>query len=214
MMILNGSLPTISSPILKKYGFNATFFICRFNSEWRKKNSQYLLTGTEIKQLSEMGFEIGNHTWNHPDLRTLSPEEVEKEIVSLNDFFEENAIPKPVSFAYPGGPFSENAVPILKKYGFLAARTTGLAPWNRKSQDMMQIQARPLQKDSMLSFYSAAASADENNVPVILFHGVPDPVHEWVNSSPEFFGACMEYLYKNNYRVISMKQHLEELGIC
>ena len=44
--------------------------------------------------------------------------EIEKEIVSLNDFLAENGVQKPVSFAYPGGPYAENAVPVLKKYGF------------------------------------------------------------------------------------------------
>ena len=75
-----------AAPILKKYGFNATFFICRFSDEWRKQNEAYLLNGNEIKALFDMGFDIGNHTWNHPDLRTLTEEEISSEIGKLNDF--------------------------------------------------------------------------------------------------------------------------------
>ena len=202
------------APILKKYGFNATFFICRFKDEWRKKNEKYLLTGKEIKALSDMGFEIGNHTWNHPDLRTLSDAEIADEIEKLNDFLAGNGIPKPVTFAYPGGPFAENAVPILKKYGLVAARTTEQVPWNLQKQDLMRVPSYPLQKNSMHAFYYALGSADESNVPVLLFHGVPDIVHEWVDTAPEFFEKCMKYLYENDYRVISMKQYLEENGLC
>ena len=70
----------------------------------------------------------------------------------------------------------------------------------------------PLQKNSPHAFYYSLGRADENNVPVLLFHGVPDIVHEWVDTAPEFFEKCMKYLYENNYRVISMKQCLEENG--
>ena len=202
------------APVLKKYGFNATFFVCRFNDEWRKKNEAYLLTGPELKQLSDMGFEIGNHTWNHPDLRQLSDDEISKEIESLNDFLKEYGIPQPVSFAYPGGPFAENAVPVLKKYGLIAARTTEQISWNLKKHDLMRIPCYPLQKDALLSFYYALRDADHENVPVLLFHGVPDIVHAWVNTSPAFFERCMKYLYDNHYRVISMKQYLQEKGLC
>ena len=201
------------APVLKKYGFNATFFICRFSDEWRKKNEKHLLNGAEIKELSDMGFEIGNHTWNHPNLKDLSESEIEKEIVSLNDFLAENGVPKPVSFAYPGGPYAENAVLVLKKYGFAAARTTGNIAWIPAKGDLMQIPCYPLQKNNLLGFYSCTSQADETKVPVLLYHGVPDPVHDWVDSSPEFFEACMDYLYKNDFRVVSMKQYLEELGV-
>ena len=202
------------APLLKKYGFNATFFVCRFTEEWRKKNEKYLLGGSELKQLSDMGFEIGNHTWNHPDLKKLSDDEISKEIESLNDFLKQNGIPEPVSFAYPGGPYAENAVPVLKKYGLITARTTENGPWNLKKQDLMRVPCTPLQKDNKLAFYHAVSSGEKGEVPVILFHGVPDIVHDWVNTSPECFAAFMKYLYDNDYRVISMKQYLQENGLC
>ena len=161
-----------------------------------------------------MGFEIGNHTWNHPDLRNATEAEISEEIGKLNDFLAENGIPQPVSFAYPGGPFAENAVPVLKKYGLIAARTTEQVAWNLNKHGLMQIPSFPLQKNSPHAFYYSLGAADENNVPVLLFHGVPDTVHEWVDTAPEFFAKCMKYLHDNDYRVISMKQYLEEKGLC
>jgi len=203
----------VVAPLLKRYGFDATFFICRFSDEWRRKNGGNLLSGREVKELSDMGFEIGNHSWSHPDLRRCAPAEIEREIVKLNAFLAENGVPEPVSFAYPGGPFAENAVPLLKKHGFRAARTTEAMPWEAKKHDPMRIPSTPLQHDMELAFYSAVGAAGGGRVPVLLFHGVPDPVHEWVNTSPEFFAKCMKYLYDNGYRVISMRRHLEESGL-
>ena len=101
---------TSVAPLLKRLGFGATFFICRFNDEWRKQHSEYLLSAEQIRELDRMGFEIGNHTWNHPDLRTCDAATIARELDDLNAFLAEAGVAKPVSFAYPGGPFAANAV--------------------------------------------------------------------------------------------------------
>ena len=194
------------APILKKYHFNATFFICRFDDEWRKKNSAHLLTGKEIKQLSDMGFDIGNHTWNHR-LAALNLEQRTNEIQKMNDFLEEAGIPKPVSFAYPGGPYVAEAVPILKKFGIQFARIVEERPWNRLEDDPLKIPSYSLSHDEKLKFYTATSLADQDHIPVLLFHGVPDEVHEWVNTPPEIFEDCMRYLYQNNFRVMSLREY-------
>ena len=108
----------------------------------------------------------------------------------------------------------QNVVPVLKKYGLITARTTENGPWNLKKQDLMRVPCTPLQKDNKLAFYQAVSSGEKGEVPVILFHGVPDIVHDWVNTSPECFAAFMKYLFDNDYRVISMKQYLQENGLC
>ena len=202
------------APVLKKYGFNATFFVTRFDDEWRKKNKTHLLSGKEIRRLHDMGFEIGNHTWSHSEFNCLSEKEIAGEIGKLNDFLSEYGIPKPVSFAYPNGVPADNAIPVLRKFGILAARTTEIAPWNLKKHDLMHVPGTALQLDGMLSFYHAIGSADSEHVPVLLFHGVPEAVHDWVNTSPAFFEKCMKFLYDNDYRVISMREYLEENGLC
>jgi acetyl esterase/lipase len=193
------------APVLKKYGFGATFFICRFNDEWRAKHESQLLTLNEIKALSDMGFEIGNHTWNHPDLRQCSAGECEVEITRLNEFLQSAGIVAPVSFAYPGGPYAANAIHVLQKYGIRFARTTERRAWNMGKDDPMQIPAFALQTDDELAFYGAISACTENNAVVLVFHGVPDNVHQFVSTSPPFFTKCMKYLYDNDYRVIGFE---------
>ena len=67
----------------------------------------------DIAEMAHAGFDIGNHTMNHPDLRKLSDENCRRELELLNEKFAEYGIPVPVSFAYPGGPFAANAVEII-----------------------------------------------------------------------------------------------------
>ena len=52
---------TFVAPLLKSYGFGATFFATegfRRDEDWEKK----YLTWADIQKIDDMGFEIGNHT--------------------------------------------------------------------------------------------------------------------------------------------------------
>lgn len=60
--------------------------------------------------------EIGWHTWSHRDLRTLSDEELEKELTP----------PWPMRYlAYPYGRFDDRVIKAVKKAGFEAAFAAG-----------------------------------------------------------------------------------------
>ena len=54
---------TVARPLLKKYGFRATFFITE-GFDFRTNKRDYL-SWEEIAQLHADGFEIGNHTLDH-----------------------------------------------------------------------------------------------------------------------------------------------------
>ena len=55
------------APMLKKYGFGATFFICEFPPNFAD-TSKYM-NWRQIKELDETGFEIANHTRHHEHIR-------------------------------------------------------------------------------------------------------------------------------------------------
>ena len=61
---------TVARPVLKKYGFGATFFITEGFSFNRNKKDY--MTWQEIAQLHNDGFEIGNHTRNHMVVNAIS----------------------------------------------------------------------------------------------------------------------------------------------
>ena len=62
----NGLLDT-----LKKYGAHATFFVQGYRCEINKEI---------LKREIEEGHEIGNHSWDHPQLSKLSMDEVNKQL--------------------------------------------------------------------------------------------------------------------------------------
>src|ERR687891_56473 len=54
---------TVVRPLLKKYGFGATFFIAEGFSFHTNKDDY--LTWPQIAELHRDGFEVGNHTRDH-----------------------------------------------------------------------------------------------------------------------------------------------------
>ena len=81
------------APVLRRFGFGATFFVCRFTDEWRAQHAEHLMGLEELRDLQRQGFEIGNHTWNHPDMRTLSEEQNAREIDALADALARDGAP-------------------------------------------------------------------------------------------------------------------------
>jgi peptidoglycan/xylan/chitin deacetylase (PgdA/CDA1 family) len=57
----------------------------------------------KLKMIYELGFEIGNHTMNHPNLKNLSEEKQRQEIIELNDLIEEITGERPRFFRAPFG---------------------------------------------------------------------------------------------------------------
>ena len=82
--------------LLKEYGFGATFYINRFEENRPEAEERPLMTAAELRQLAGAGFELGNHSVNHPDFWTLDDAEIEREIDGMERMFAAAGLPKPV----------------------------------------------------------------------------------------------------------------------
>lgn len=199
----------LAFPLLRELGFGATFFVCRFGDAWRAANEKYLIPAEQLREMHDAGFEIANHSWSHPDFSRLTDEQAGKELDRLNDYLAGAGIPKPVSFAYPGGPYAANAVPVLKSRGFIAARSTERRTFNRKTDDPMNLPSWPMTgRDE--EFSDAVSRVHGENTVTLLFHGVPEYVHPWCNTDFPVFERYMNYLKENDFRVLSIRDYLSE----
>lgn len=104
-------------PELMKYGFKSVYFITTTNI---MKNKHYM-DFKQIRQLSDEGNVIANHTFDHSNFKKFSGSAWEMQIDKPNKKLE--AITgKPVKyFAFPFGAWSPQNLPELHKRGFLAA---------------------------------------------------------------------------------------------
>jgi len=207
---------TFVRPLLKQYGFSATFFITEgFNFRTNKTN---YLTWDQIATLNKDGFEIGNHTRDHLSITPEIVNQLKEQIEAINDACKQYGIPKPVSFAYPGNIILADALPILREEGIIWARR-GNIPEYGGGDDGRGFGYEPGNDDPLLipsagialpawtieDFKKAVAKARDGKIAVIQFHGVPDVEHQWVNTTPEQFRSYMEYLHKNGFHVVALR---------
>lgn len=195
------------APYLKKLGFNATFFITEGFSFHKRKD--LYMTWAEIKQLHKDGFEIGNHTRHHRSMKKLSYKDIDATIDYIEKQCKKHGIPKPVSFCYPGYQTSEDTVKVLKKRGYKFARKGGMqASKVNKDNPLLLPQAFDGRPASTLElFINAVKNADDKNIPILTFHGIPDHEHPWVSTNITRFKKYMQYLKDNNYKVIALRDY-------
>ena len=194
------------APTLKKFGFGGTFFIS-MPQNWLTEAPEAYLNWDDIAGLAHQGFDIGNHTMNHAFLPELNDEECRKELDLLNKKFAEYGIPRPVSFAYPGGPYAANAVKALQECGLKYARTTEPGLWEPGQSDPMRLPCFVITEEHKANFQEAVklTSGNANAAAIILYHGIPDLHHPWCNTSETTFLEQMEFLADNGFRVLSMR---------
>ena len=114
---------SVVRPILKKYGFGATFFVTE-GFDFPTNKTDYM-TWAEIAELNADGFEIGNHTRDHFGVKPGNVGQLAEQVRAIADRCREHGIPAPVSFAWPGNGFDPAAFAVLKAQGIVLARRGG-----------------------------------------------------------------------------------------
>jgi peptidoglycan/xylan/chitin deacetylase (PgdA/CDA1 family) len=97
-------------PVLTRCGFSATVFVVtgqigRENA-WDRLagyKTQPLMTSAQIIEWEQKGIDFGAHTQSHPDLRTLSPGDLKKELEGSRKDLEKVIGKSVLAFAYPFG---------------------------------------------------------------------------------------------------------------
>ncbi|MGL5329951.1 MAG: polysaccharide deacetylase family protein [Peptostreptococcaceae bacterium] len=96
--------------VLKKYDVKGTFFIAGKHANWYSK---------PLVRASEEGHEIGNHTFNHPDISNLSTTQLEEEIVKCEDILVKLTGKKPNLFRPPYGSYKKESLEkVAKEHGY------------------------------------------------------------------------------------------------
>ncbi|WP_455544409.1 polysaccharide deacetylase family protein [Intestinibacter sp.] len=92
--------------ILKKYNAKATFFVVGKHVKWYPDS---------VIRASKEGHEIANHTFTHPDISTLSMEQIRTEIKDCEDIIIKKTGKKPVLFRPPFGNYNDNCLKQLSQ---------------------------------------------------------------------------------------------------
>lgn len=194
------------APMLKKYGFDATFFVCDFPSRNPEENKEYM-NWNQIKELYKKGFEIGNHTGHHKNVTKLSPEDIYKEVAYVEEKCAEFKIPKPISFAYPGNRYDSISQGILKKRGYKYARAGGSKLYKPATDSLLAIPGYTvISSDKHLERVTEALkNLKEGDIMVLTFHGIPDLIHPDYSTTVENLKEILQLIKGKKYEVVAMK---------
>ena len=203
---------TVVAPLLKKFGFGATFFITE-GFEFATDKEHYM-TWEQIKGLHDAGFEIGNHTRNHTSVGQQKPEQLTADIEYIEQQCTKQGIPRPTSFCYPVYATSEAAVKTLRERGYKFARAGGARAFDPvKDEPLTLPQAFDSKPESTLEQFKVATTlAKDGHVAVMTFHGVPDIKHPWVNTDPVKFESYLQHLKDQGCRVVALRDLGKYLG--
>ncbi|TDQ42266.1 polysaccharide deacetylase family protein [Aureibacillus halotolerans] len=97
---------------LKEMNVPAIFFV----------NGHFIQTEEKkqiLKEIYDLGFSIGNHTFSHPNLSDLSPEEQTKEIIQVNDEVEAITVERPTFFRAPFGVNTDTSKQVVAEEGMV-----------------------------------------------------------------------------------------------
>lgn len=195
---------TYVAPLLRKYGFGATFFVCEFREPPFADKTKYM-GWAQIRQLHRWGFEVGSHTLTHRHVDKLTDNELTAELDSLESRCRAHHMPRPVTFAYPAYATSPRALPVLRARGYRLARIGGSRPYDPATDDPLLVPSYTTLAANRREILDALAQAKDGHIVVLTIHGVPDLAHDWVTTPPALFEEYLKYLKDNHFRVVALR---------
>lgn len=137
--------------ILKKNQAKATFFLVGF---WIDKYPE------KVKALDDSGIiELGNHSENHPDMAKLKPDEMLKELISVNEKLKIITNKNVNYFRPPFGSYNDTLIETAGKAGLRVIQ------WDVDSLDW---------KDTASSGVASRVLSKVRNGSIVLFHNNSD----------------------------------------
>lgn len=138
--------------IMAEYDAKGTFFLVGF---WIDKFE------SETKAIADAGFDIGNHSRNHPNMPKLSADEMKSEIEYVNDRVMDITGVKPTYFRAPFGDYNNTLMTTLEQMDMVGVQ------WSIDSLDWKGLSAKQIYERVV----PKAKSGD-----IVLFHNNSDNI--------------------------------------
>lgn len=167
--------------ILSENNIKTTFFVTGF---WIEEYPDY------VKSIFDEGHEIGNHTFSHPHLNSLSAEQVKEELLKLEEMIVDITGAKPFLFRPPFGEYGNHVITTASELGYKTIQ------WSIDSLDWQN-----LTKEEIVQRVTGRA----HKGAIILFHNnglyTADALQD-----------IIDYYHKHNYEIVPISELIYEEG--
>ncbi|RKI27842.1 polysaccharide deacetylase family protein [Bacillus thuringiensis] len=155
----NEYLPRILE-ILKKHDVKATFFL---EGRWVKENLRFAKMIVDAKQ------EVGNHSYTHPNMKTLSSDEIRDQLQKTNRMIEVATNQKVRWFAPPSGSFRDEVVKIADDFQMGTIMwTVDTIDWKRPEPDvLLQRVMRKIHPGAIILMHPTSSTAEALETMII-----------------------------------------------
>jgi hypothetical protein len=203
-----------AAPVLESQGLPASFFIIT-GSSITTPDPLYMNV-SQVVDLKNHGFEIGNHTKTHPDLTTLSAAQQQDEMVASQSVFQSAIGVAPTDFAYPFGAY--NSATLSLGAGVFQTQRTVVSGFNTK--DTINFQQLKIEEvDSNISTAQVQAwinaAIAQKTWLILVYHEIAttpaDPTDALYTIPPTDFAAQMAYLKASGAAVETTQQAYNEV---
>jgi peptidoglycan/xylan/chitin deacetylase (PgdA/CDA1 family) len=185
-------------PMLSERNLDATFFVVPdIDSDFYGRE---LMNEYQIQELVDVGFEIGSHTVNHPDLSSLDEDEIEREIEISKKMLEEKYGTEVFSIAFPYGKYNRDILGIAKKYYL-----NGRAMFNYGNPGFLILSYGLTNEDSVDEICNNINYANDKELFfTLVFHDVIESPMKW-DTSIEDFEKILDCAEKSGIHIDSLK---------
>ena len=160
---------------LDEYDVKATFFLVGF---WVEKYPEH------VKEIYKRGHEIGNHSTTHPNMSTLSREQMAKEILVTEEKIMELINKKPILFRPPFGDYNDNLIQVLRENGYYTIQ------WDIDSLDWKELGVQPVVDK---------VTRNIGNGSIVLFHNNAKYISEYLP-------LVLDRLKASNYEIVPISE--------
>lgn len=160
---------------LDKYNVKSTFFLVGF---WVDKYPE------DVKEIARRGHEAGNHSTTHPNMSTLSKEQIIEEINKTGDKIEKLISIKPNLFRPPFGDYNDLLIRTCKENGYYTIQ------WDVDSLDWKELGVQPV-VDRVLR--------NIRNGSIVLFHNNAKYIKDYLP-------LVIEKLQEDGYEIVPISE--------
>lgn len=172
--------------ILKENNIKTTFFLTGF---WVEKYPEI------VKKIAEEGHEIGNHTYSHPHLNSLSEEQIKIELEKVGNMIFELTEQKPYLFRPPFGEYSNKVITTAQRCNYQTIQ------WSIDSLDWKELGKEPMVQRVTENLHPGAIILFHNN-GTFTAEALPEIINFVKGEGYEII-PISELLYKENYYIDS-----------
>lgn len=179
---------------------------------WRRfVHSSLYLTFSQVREMTNAGWEVGSHSQTHRCLKQLSAMDVEAELKNSKKLLEQKIQTQIQSFAYPLGTRCLSYQNLVAKYYKYGRATHPSCLWDGKPGT--DIRAYPIWRDEYAEQLQTAISDAESRqeCAILYFHDItPSPKNDW-DIAPKDFSWCIDNIVVSGLPVRTFKDFYVDL---